>query len=329
MNMKIQKKTIFFLFLIEAILFIILFSFFPEGVFAGIGENNVTVIANLTVGNVYPEVLNVSLEGGAASVSLIPNSSKAITCIALVRDYNGDSDIVLSSGRFFDNISSSYGASDDNNLHYTNSTCVKNSNFGSWNGYPDDAYSALINCSFNVWYYANPGPWNCTVLVNDSYGKGASGNCGIDISGLLALGLPDVMDYGLVNATAVSSENMTNVTNYGNIKINLSLSGYGFRLNDGNAMNCTLGAIKNISINYEKFNLTATTPGVLNLTTFEQRYVNLTSAPAVKIFNLNYRQNDTFNEAFNRTYWRIYVPLGVAGTCQGNIVFGAVQAPGT
>jgi len=34
------------------------------------------------------------------------------------------------------------------------------------------------------------------------------------------------------------------------------------------------------------------------------------------------------NDAINSTYWRIYVPLGVAGTCQGNIVFGATVAPG-
>ena len=33
-------------------------------------------------------------------------------------------------------------------------------------------------------------------------------------------------------------------------------------------------------------------------------------------------QGGWYNEAQNRTYWRIYVPLGVAGTCQGNIVFG-------
>lgn len=94
-------------------------------------------------------------------------------------------------------------------------------------------------------------------------------------------------------------------------------------------MNCTLGAIKNISVQHEKYNITNSNPGVIDLSQFIANYTNLTSSPVVRTFNLEYRQNDTFNEAINATYWRIYVPLGVAGTCQGNIVFGATVGPGT
>ena len=139
----------------------------------------------------------------------------------------------------------------------------------------------------------------------------------------MAVGLPQSLDYGLVNATYVSEEGILNVTNYGNVKINLSLSGYAVNEGDGFAMNCSLGG--NISINYEKYNLTDSNPGSLSLSQFEASYVNLTSSPKVREFNLNYRQDDTQNEAINSTYWRIYVPVGVGGTCQGNIVFGAVQ----
>jgi len=67
----------------------------------------------------------------------------------------------------------------------------------------------------------------------------------------------------------------------------------------------------------------------MNLSEFEKKYVNLTSSPNVKKFNLDYRKNDLTNDAINVTYWRIYVPLGVSGNCQGNIIFGAVQAPGS
>ncbi|MCX6750036.1 MAG: hypothetical protein NTZ83_01110 [Candidatus Pacearchaeota archaeon] len=66
----------------------------------------------------------------------------------------------------------------------------------------------------------------------------------------------------------------------------------------------------------------------MNLNEFEAKYVNLTSYPDVKRFNLDYRKDDTTNEAINATYWRIYVPSGATGNCQGNIIFGAVQAPG-
>ena len=41
-----------------------------------------------------------------------------------------------------------------------------------------------------------------------------------------------------------------------------------------------------------------------------------------KTYNL-YKNEDERNN----TYWRIYVPAGVAGDCSGNIVFGAVSAP--
>lgn len=320
MGIKIQKKTLIFFIFLEITLFLILFSLFPKGVFAGVGSPNVTVITNLTVGNVFPEFSNVTIEANASSMALTPNTSRVVYCSGLVTDYNGWQDVNHSIGVFFDIANSSYLNPDDNNDHYTNSSCSITA---------DGTYTAWVNCSFNVWYYANPGNWNCTLWVNDTKNKTGYGSDTISVSSLLALGLPDFIYYGEVNATEVSEENITNVTNYGNVKINLSLSGYGFRVNDGNAMNCTLGAIKNISINQEKYNLTASNPGVLDLQQLISNYTNLTSAPVVKHYNLDYRKNDTFNEAINASYWRIYVPLGVAGTCQGNIVFGATVAPGT
>ena len=320
MGAKIQKKTIFFLIVLELALFIVLFSFLPEGVFAGIGQNNVTVITNLTIGNVFPEMSNMSIENNATSMALIPNASRKTFCSGLATDYNGWNDVKYAFAVFYDNTSSSYVGADDNNFHYTNSSCTITQ---------DALYTDWVNCSFDVWYYANSGLWTCTILVNDTLRKPGYGSSTINMSSLLALGLPDIIYYGEVNATEVSAENVTNVTNYGNVKINLSLSGYGFKTNDGNAMNCTIGAVKNISIGFEKYNLTSTTPGVLNYTQFNATYINLTSAPVVKTYNLNYRQNDTFNEAINTTYWRIYVPLGVGGTCQGNIIFGATVAPGS
>ena len=80
---------------------IILFSFFPKGVFAGVGSPNVTVITNLTVGNVFPEMSNVSIENNVSSIALIPNSSKTIYCWGLATDYNGWDDIINATAEFF------------------------------------------------------------------------------------------------------------------------------------------------------------------------------------------------------------------------------------
>ena len=213
MELNNQKKTIIFFIILEISLFVIFFSFLPKGVFAGVGESNVTVITYLDIGNVFPELSNITIQNNASSVTLIPNSTKLIYCSALTTDYNGRNDVNHASGVFFDHYNSTYGAADDNNLHYTNSSCTITQ---------DGTYTDWINCTFNVWYYANPGLWNCTIRVNDSFNKEAYGSDTISVSSLLALGLPDSIHYGLVNATEVSLENLTNVTNYGNVRLNLS-----------------------------------------------------------------------------------------------------------
>ena len=327
--MVCKKKEAFRISLIflEATILVFFFSLLISNVFAVVGENNVTVQSQLDIGNVFPDVLNVSLQDGDATLSLTPNSTTSVNCVALVQDYNGDGDITSAYAEFFDFTNSFLGDSDDNNYHYTNSSCTFETDFGSWNGQSDDAYTALVNCTFDTWYYANAGEWTCSVVASDTYNWQDSGEDNITVSQLLALGLPDVIYYGEVNATYVSDENITNVTNFGNVAMNLSLSGYAISEGDGYAMNCSLGSVGYIPIGYEKYNLSDVTSGSLTLSEFESLYTNLTSSPVVEEFNLNYRQNDVTNEATNWTYWRIYVPLGVAGTCQGNIVFGAVEAP--
>ncbi|GBE20017.1 MAG TPA: hypothetical protein ENG87_00600 [Candidatus Pacearchaeota archaeon] len=292
-------------------------------ILAGIGENNVTVSTMLQIGNVFPEIEGITINSGS-SIDLTPNSTTTVIVEIIAKDYNGEGDISNVTAEFFDNSASFYGDSDDNNYHYTNSSCSIDTSYG-------DIYEINATCSFVVEYYANNATWNLTSLIMDNSSLSDLDSNTQIVNTLLALSLPDTIDYGEVNATAVSLEKMANVTNAGNVKMNLSLSGYAVNVGDGNAMNCTLGSIKNISIDYEKYNLTASTSGILTLSQFETDYTNLTSNIAVKEFDLNYRQNDgnPTADAINQTYWRIYVPLGVADSCSGNIVFGAVQATGS
>ena len=93
-------------------------------------------------------------------------------------------------------------------------------------------------------------------------------------------------------------------------------------------MNCSQGPTPEIPIEHEKYNLTNATPGDLTLAQTNNTYINLSSNAVIRTFELNYRQNDTVNKAVNATYWRMYVPPGVAGNCTGTIVFGAVVAAG-
>lgn len=309
-----------FLLLVELALVLTFLSLFlfPNSVFAGFGSDNVTAKTNLTVGNSAPNIIEI-LVNEDVPITLVPNNTKTINCTAEISDYDTDSDVTSVTAVFFDPSQAVAASPDDNNSHYTNSSCRIDATFG-------DQYQLKAHCLFDIWYYANASDWNCSVTAIDTFPYQVTETNETTIQPLLALALPDIIQYGTVNATYVSSENVTNVTNLGNVKINLSLSGYAWTENDGNAMNCSLGPTENISIEHEKFNLTATTPGNLNLAQANGNYTNLTDYPVTKEFNLDYRKDENINEAWNHTYWRIYVPTGVAGTCQGNIIFGAVQA---
>jgi hypothetical protein len=286
------------------------------------GEGNVTVQTFLQVGNVYPEVLNVTIYGGASSFDLTPNATTLLDIFVVMRDYNGEDDIQNVSLRFFD-LDSDYGDPDDKNNHYTNSSCVLDTAYG-------DIYEVSANCTLNIEYYANNATWNATAEVTDNVSWTGRNSDLIVINELLAFALPDSLDYGRVNATSVSGEKTVNVTNAGNVILNLSLFGYGYTEGDGLAMNCTIGNIRNISIEYERYNLTiSNTTHPLSFADFNSSYKGLTSDVVINQFDLARRTNDThiMTDEYNATYWRIYVPIGVAGNCSGNIVFGAVQFP--
>ena len=295
--------------------FLMVFSF--SNVDAVIGEPNATVITNLSVGKSAPNILNIDIHQG--SIFLIPNSTKTINCTVEIEDFDGDIDIINVTAEFFHS-SSFYGDDYAGNHHYSNDSCYIDIDYG-------DEFTVLAHCLFEVQYYANPGTWNCTAYVEDVSEYSDEKSNTTVINELLAIGLPDIINYGTINATYVSEEQIANVTNFGNVQINLSLEGYAREEGDGLAMNCTLGGIGEINVTYQRYNLTDSNPGTIDsLSEFNSApYINLTSSPTVRRFNLNYKQDDTAYIPDNSTYWRIYVPLGVAGTCQGNIVFGATK----
>jgi len=294
-------------------------------------EKNVTVggagftqVDNITL-NSPPIFDSIIVDDELASplneVNLLPATTKTITCTSIITVYSGENGLENVTGAFFDNVSSFYSQADDNNYHYTNGSCDMNKAYG-------DGYEIEVNCSFQVWYYANADYWNCTMDATDNLTASRFGNDLTTVNGLLALGVPSIINFGEFAAKEISNEAEVNVTNYGNVNINLSLSGYGHVENDGNSMNCSLGFTKNISIEYEKFNLTKSTPGALTHEQANGNYTNLTSNPIPKKFDLDYRTNDALDDANKTSYWRIYIPGGVAGNCQGNVIFGAVQSDG-
>ncbi|HLC78412.1 MAG TPA: hypothetical protein VJH92_04765, partial [Candidatus Nanoarchaeia archaeon] len=300
-----------------------------------IGDNYLTNTINVTVTgagfdvadnlslNSPPNITSILIEDSISSplneIDLVAASNRTVICNATVTEYDGQA-LQNSTAKLFHN-SSFYSDSDDNNIHYSNSSCYVNSSYGAEN-------ESSIECRFDVTYYANYGAWNCSIYAEDNLSISDNRSDNTTLNQLLSIGLVSSADYGIVNATYVSDELTLNVTNYGNILVNLSLSGYGNSISDGNSMICSG---RNISINYHKYNLSTSTPGTLSLSEFEQKYINLSSNIATRGFRLNYRENDLQEgvDDTNSTYWRVYVPTGVGLNCQGNIVFGATLAVGS
>lgn len=249
-------------------------------------------------------------------LDLTPASTTQVKCEGTLTDLDQATSIQSVQATLF-SPSSSPTDPDDNNYHYTNSTCQVNTSYG-------DPTQAQFNCTFQIEYYAEPGTWTCQVNATDNYTASTLAQDTSTLNTLLAIGVNSPLEFGEINATEVSDEKTANVTNYGNTPINLTLEGYGATPADGNSMEC---GETDISINYTKFNLTSSNPGPLTPSQFEALYENLTSTPTTKTFNLNSRQNDLANDdAMNQTFWRVYLPMGVSGPCTGNIVFGATQS---
>ena len=327
---KKNKQWIFgsLIFLELALLVVVITSFGPF-VSSGVGSS-VPVHTTLEVGAVFPEILNISINEGN-DVTLTPNSTTSVVCQALVQDWNNDTDIYLVNATLYDPSVTTWDAADNPNDHYSNASCVIDLDTHDAFGKTEDPWHALANCTFDVEYYAKPNPWNCSVYVEDTTNRSNREEDSGNILDLLAVGLPDTINYGIVNSTDVSDEQTVSVENVGNVQLNLTLNGYSDPLvkDNGHAMNCSKGSYPYIDIDYEKFNLTDTTPVVSDLLEFETFYVNLTStlSPPVYDFQLIPRVT-TRSLATQDTYWRIYVPKGLAGTCEGYIDFGATAGVG-
>lgn len=281
-------------------------------------ESGFDTAPNITI-NTPPTSINLTIEDALTSpqneIDLTPASTTYATCSGVLQDPEGGSSIQSVVAEFFSSSSSS-GSPDDANDHYTNSTCQINSTYGT-------SEQVMINCSFEIEYYAGFGSWQCQINATDNYSASTLASDTTTINTLLALGVDPVIEFGAIDNEKVGLEIETKVTNYGNVKMNLTLNGYGSTPGDGNAMEC---GSPDIPIDYIKFNLTTSNSGDLTLSEFEATYQNLTTNPTTHTFNLDSKQNDLGGEVNASTYWRVYVPQGVSNGCTGNIVFGATQS---
>ncbi|HIH66540.1 MAG TPA: hypothetical protein HA282_05005 [Nanoarchaeota archaeon] len=293
----------------------------------------------LTIGNTPPYILranmNIFINTGDSAITLTENSQVIVKCNAsLITDANGWQDINKLNGTIY-HVSSNHQAADDNNTHYTNQTCSLETGSGTQRG---------GECIFRVQYYANNQTWSCNLTAWDAGVTGSSANltnatyANFTVNDLTALNVPADINFGTINVGDTSLINKTNVTNTGNTILDISIYGYGNGINaSDNAMNCTLGTNKNISLYYLRYNVTAGRHRDCNSNDFSwtANYWNLTNYTNAKNwtqFTLPPRTGDADGGvAANYTCWILRVPsttdgLGAAdigGVCRGVIAISA------
>jgi hypothetical protein len=278
-------------------------SFFASGWEAGPNYRNVTVDTTVNITGSAPVIMNITVP---AAQTLTAGTWTAVSCNVTVRDYNGFADIGTVNATIFHSTSTLFAA-DNNNTHYTNASCAGIS--GQENGYFKN-----YTCTFPVEYYALNGTWNCTAFVNDSINLRNNGSEMLTINGLYALNLSQpLIDYGDLAAGEYSENISVNISNYGNLPINISVLGYGNAPGDGLSFDCDQG---NLSIDLQRFsaNSSANYADKNTLDGTRQQIGNLTIVKAIDAAGSK-----------NETYWQLYVdPFQPAyGICNGTIIFQA------
>ena len=268
------------------------------------GANNSITITKVNVINTEPDLYYVFVT--PSSIDLTPGDTTQINCTGYVYDPDGYADVTGANATFYDSSNGDTGGF-DGTYRYLNSscTCVELS-----------TYNASCSCLFDVQYYANNGTWQCNMTAVDDYGVSDNENSTLfDVNTVVGIDVPAELDYGNLSVTQYSSEEGLNVTNYGNVPIDISVRGYGGTTDPSNpdnlSMICASG--NNISMEYEKYSLTSGV-GYGNM-------VNLDNESKEMDLTIEVKSSDTAINNFNTTYWMIYIPASVGGFCNGTLEF--------
>lgn len=301
------------------------------------GSGYVTMPVNVTISGAFSEAADLTLKSPpnssativddttytpANEIDLLAGSNLTVFCNATARDSDGFLDIKNATGYLYYNESSSALAADDKNVHYSNASCSLITGTGDSRG---------VECGFSLPYFTNSSTWACNITIRDN--QSINGSRYYDyatINTLLAVGLPSSINFGTLFPGDTSLVNKTNVTNFGNIPLNIKVYGYAnnFTTSD-NALNCTLGLNKNISLYFLKYNVTDG-PACSTLS-WSSNYWNLTNSTNEKGWGQFKVGKQTQESVLMRNYtcWMLKVPsiasdnIDVGGACKGVVSFTA------
>jgi hypothetical protein len=242
----------------------------------------------------------------ASPVNLVSGSKINISCNASVVHGYSAKQVGKINATFYLSTSSSTAAN-DNNYHYADSNCTVVANTSN---------AKNVSCVFELYYYASSGSWYCNISAFTLANLTNSSVAPATVEDLYAIGADPILDYGSLGPGMLSADNNLSLYNFGNRDINITVEGYGKVKDDNLSMGCypkgnISSANERYSIKYQsQFSLMA----------------NLSSRPKlIKNLVLAHRTNDyIYTNDTNKTFWKLSMPLGLRGSCNGTIIFSAI-----
>jgi hypothetical protein len=286
--------------------------------------SNQSVIARVNVSNTEPTLYKVKIEhplDSLGNIDLEAGNATTIICNGSFSDVNGYSDIEWVNATLYD-VSAASNSPDNNNTHYTNSSCLQGGITCQQN--PEISSNGSCTCQFAVQYYANPAIWACNMTIVDNSSITSSQNASTKLNEIIGINIETAtINFGNISVTQVSNLIRENITNVGNVPMNITVRGYGGQDEDTGqnlSMICDPSiSLANITFGKMRYSVVSSTP-----------YVNMTNITNQSIrvnFTLPKRMTSSgYGNSSNATYWRLEVPLGAAGICNGTIIFGGLSA---
>ncbi|MBN2421976.1 hypothetical protein JXB41_02005 [Candidatus Woesearchaeota archaeon] len=261
---------------------------------------NQTLNTTVNISNTMPEITVLVCP---SDLDLEAYGNKTITCNVTVYDYNNNTLGVNATFYYYLNDADD---PDNKNIHYTNVTC---------GNVTVQDYEMNFTCGFEVAYFANNGTWYVNATAFDIFGSSMSNiSNAVTINPLIAIYIPSdtVLDFGELSTGDISADKLANITNAGNMPINLSVSGWAVTKGDGLAMNCTYGSINRT---YQRYEITA-----------GQSWSAMNLLPISDIMITDFHIAKTTNQTYpetNSTFWKIWIPPYAGGICNGKLLFTA------
>jgi hypothetical protein len=274
------------------------------------GNTGGSIARNISIVSAYINITSIIVDDTSYAlmnqIDLVAGSTQLVYCNMTIRAPGVYTDILGVNATFFSS-TTTIDAADNNRTHYSNSSCTFLTGGGD---------TADYQCAFNVWHFAINGTWNCTSFAWDSVST-SNNSDNTTVNQLFALNIStELIDYANLQPNATSSNVTVNISNVGNMPMNISVYGFGGDDNTTGAGLSMICQINNISVSFEKFSTNATA-----------NYDSKTSLLSSEVdLGLTIPAKDASDDVrVNSTYWQFMVPpeSHTFGQCNGSVVFVA------